>query len=214
MLAYSKNEWKAVTHCDQKCGDSGLKARRAKCEYVGPRRNLISTQAYAEPGGDPRPGAPSSSPGHKGKFWGVHIMPVRKEDNTALVLQLKQSAIKYRAALYRAGVLLDAVALCERMGIGHDSLKDAVRETRLFYLEGSLGARWYPSFFAYQLPIRQRIEQVSVRLGALRGDAKWVFFTRPKHSLSGLTPLRALELGDLACVLRCASQYRERILGR
>lgn len=96
-----------------------------------------------------------------------------EEDNAELVAQLRQDAMDRRAALYRAGELLDSAELCKRLGITQQSLIVAVREKRIFEIEGPGRAIWYPSFFVTSAATRGNLERVSVALDDLPGDAKW-----------------------------------------
>ncbi|MGJ9419809.1 hypothetical protein ACHAC9_18945 [Massilia sp. CMS3.1] len=139
---------------------------------------------------------------------------VSEEDNAELVAQLRQDAMDRRSALFRAGELIDSSFLCERLGITHCSLRNAVREKRMFGIRGPGRAMWYPSFFVTSSLRRCELEQVSVALGDLAGDAKWQFFTTPKYSLDKDTPLAALERGKLIRVLLTAREYNERRFGR
>lgn len=71
-------------------------------------------------------------------------------------------------------------------------------------------ARPYPSFYLDSRVDRRKLERVSKALGALPGWEKWRFFTTPKGSLAGLTPLDALKNGKYAEVLTAAAGFAER----
>ena len=136
------------------------------------------------------------------------------EDNAQLLSGLDSNAMARRRQLHEAGQLLSSADLCERLHITRQALSKAVRDKRMFWIDGPAGVQWYPSFFATEHIQRRDIGRVSVALGDLPGPAKWQFFTTPKHSLNGKTPLAALESGMAGQVLRTAAETRERSLGR
>ena len=57
---------------------------------------------------------------------------------------------------------------------------------------------------------RQQLESVSRELGTLPGWSKWQFFTQPKASLGGDTPLKALKDGRFAEARRAAIGFADR----
>jgi hypothetical protein len=136
------------------------------------------------------------------------------EDNTALLDDLAADAMVRRQQLHEGGLLLSSAQICERLGISRQALSKAVKDGRLFWIDGPAGAQWYPGFYAASTANRRNIEKVAVALGDLPGDAKWQFFTTPKHSLGGKTPVAALEAGSLEQVLQAALGARERSVGR
>jgi hypothetical protein len=136
------------------------------------------------------------------------------EDNTDLLDGLAAGAMARRQQLHEQGALLTSAQTCERLGITRQALSKAVKDGRLFWIDGPGGAQWYPGFYAASTANRKHIEKVAVALGDLPGDAKWQFFTTPKHSLGGKTPVAALEAGALEQVLRTALEVRERSVGR
>ncbi|TWI48321.1 hypothetical protein IP92_01709 [Pseudoduganella flava] len=150
------------------------------------------------------------------RLMGHDIAPpeVIEEDNTGLMARLQDEGMRRRATLHAQGELLDSADLCARLGISRQALSKAIRDKRLFRVDGTGGAHWYPAFFATSAGHRRDLEQVSVQLGELPGDVKWNFFTTPKYSLGERTPLEAVERGDCAQALRAAAEYRERNLGR
>lgn len=136
------------------------------------------------------------------------------EDNSALLDELEGRALAHREALHEKGELLSSSQMCERLGISRQALSKAVRDRRMFWLGGTNGAQWYPSFFTDGSLSRRDLEQVSVALGELPGATKWQFFISPKHSLKGLTPVEVLRQGALDRVMHTAAEVRERNLGR
>ena len=71
--------------------------------------------------------------------------------------------------------------------MSESELRDAIREGRLFGLEVD-GVLYLPAFFAERTLNRDWLEDVTLLMGNLSGAQKWVFFTRPKGSLSGNNP--------------------------
>ncbi|MGJ7916196.1 MarR family transcriptional regulator [Massilia sp. LXY-6] len=136
------------------------------------------------------------------------------EDNAALLAKMDAGAMARRQELHEKGLLMTSAQLCERLGISRQAVSKAVKDYRMFWVDGPSGAQWYPDFFATGQAHRRDIERVSVVLADLPGAAKWQFFTTPKHSLDGRTPVAALEAGDVEQVVRSAAEFKERNLGR
>lgn len=136
------------------------------------------------------------------------------EDNTALLGKMDVGAMARRQELHEKGLLLTSAQLCERLGISRQAVSKAVKDNRMFWVDGPSGTQWYPDFFATGQAHRRDIERVSVALADLPGAAKWQFFTTPKHSLDGRTPVAALEVGYVEQVVHSAAEFKERNLGR
>lgn len=134
-----------------------------------------------------------------------------EDDNTSLVGELSENEINRWANLYEIGEFVDSGTLCKQLGITRQSLSKAVQKKRMFWVGGKKGARWYPSFFACSSANRRQLEQVSVELGGISGDAKWHFFKTPKQSLNERTPLEELERGQFELVIRTAREYANRV---
>ena len=143
-----------------------------------------------------------------------HATRTAPEDNTALLDDLEDQALARRQQLRDKGELLTSAEICARLGISRQALSKAVRDRRMFWLDGACGSQWYPSFFADAATSRRNVEQVSVALADLPGAMKWQFFTTPKHSLAGQTPLAAIRTGKTDEVMRTAMEVVERNLGR
>ncbi len=109
-----------------------------------------------------------------------------------------------------SGVLLTSSALASRLGISTQSLSKAVQSKRMFTLDGPSGRSVYPEFFADARCQRAHLERVSQALGDLPGPSKWEFFTSPRVSLHGHTPIDALANGELDLVLRAAAAFKGR----
>jgi hypothetical protein len=86
----------------------------------------------------------------------------------------------------------------------------ALKAGRLFALEGSGGRPLYPAFYSDGKVSRRVLETVTPALGDIPASSKWQFFTTPKASLGGATPLLALQRGDLQAVMATAAGFVER----
>lgn len=135
---------------------------------------------------------------------------VSEQDNLAVMQQLTEQNQHARAAEFAAGKLLTPAQLQQRLAISRQAISKAVKEQRMFYLDGPSGENWYPAFFADTAIARRTLEQVCKALGPLPGASKWQFFTTPKVSLAGRTPLAALAEGDSEAVLQAARGFLER----
>lgn len=69
---------------------------------------------------------------------------------------------------------------------------------------------FFPRFYIERRYNRRQLESVCKVLGNLPGRSKFQFFTTPKGSLGGRTPLEALAGGDVALVRRAALGFAER----
>lgn len=107
------------------------------------------------------------------------------------------------------GRLLGSDEMSQRLHVSKHALGRAVRDKRMFSLDGPAGTKVYPAFFADPRFIRAQPERVSRELGHLPGASKLQFFTTPKGSLNEKTPLEALANGDLGTVLKAAAGFRE-----
>jgi hypothetical protein len=114
-----------------------------------------------------------------------------------------------REVLVAHKVVLPSGEFSAALNISRQALSKAVQAGRLFALEVG-GENYYPSFYLDSEVDRRKLERVSKALGALAGWEKWRFFTTPKGSLAGLTPIDALKKGKYAEVLTAAAGFTER----
>ncbi|WP_018077080.1 hypothetical protein [Thiobacillus denitrificans] len=115
----------------------------------------------------------------------------------------KASAIKARLELVRQKEILPAREFSEALGISLGALNREVKAYRLFAMELA-GETYYPAFYLHRPPDRMKIKRACKALGDLDGWEKWRFFTTPKGSVAGRTPIQALE-GDEALQAAIAS---------
>lgn len=94
-------------------------------------------------------------------------------------------------------------------GMSARALDKALLANRIFAVE--LGGRlFFPGFYLDTRYDRRQLESVSKALSDLPGGSKLQFFTTPKGSLRGQTPLDAIANGDLAAVRNAARGFVER----
>ena len=104
--------------------------------------------------------------------------------------------------------LLDSSNFTNRLDWTRQALNKALRANRVFFLEVR-GDRYFPAFFTDPRHERRHLEAVSRLLGDVPGGGKWLFFTTPKGSLSGLTPIQALDKGQLVAVKAAAERFSQ-----
>ena len=122
---------------------------------------------------------------------------------------LEQQERRQRDRDLATGRLLPGAALREKLQVTPQALSAALKARRLFALSGPSGEYAYPAFFADPRHDRQTLEKVSKALGSLPGAAKWDFFTVPRMSLNGQSPLDALEKGKVDAVMAAALAYAD-----
>jgi hypothetical protein len=136
----------------------------------------------------------------------LDLHSIREEDEKQLSKN-KRGAIRRmlsRNTLVVDGKLLRAEIVCEALGITEQRLSKDVSRGRIFSVEVE-GGQYYPAFFLARELDRKDLSTVTRRLDGLTGWEKWDFFTEPKESLGGLTPLQALLRGEVKQVLRAAT---------
>jgi hypothetical protein len=102
------------------------------------------------------------------------------------------------------GVLVDESEFRSRLHWTSRALEAALAANRVFTLEHE-GHRYFPAQFIDATTYRMRqLEAITRMLATLSAGGKWLFFTGPKGSLAGRTPLEALSEGKFAAVKRAA----------
>lgn len=132
------------------------------------------------------------------------------DENDQFMNDLRAQEVANRKRDFAEGLLLTSTALAERLQMTTQALGKAVQSKRMFTLDGPSGRNVYPAFFADPRCNREHIERVCQALGDWPGPSKWEFFTSPRVSLNGLTPIDALARGELDQVLRAAAAFKER----
>ena len=108
-----------------------------------------------------------------------------------------------------AGDLVPGTEMQRRLQISAQALSTALKRKRIFALKGPAGKYHYPAFFADSRFDRTTLERVCQALGDLPGSSKLHFFTSPRQSLGGLSPLQALVKGRVDAVLDQAAAFLE-----
>ena len=94
-------------------------------------------------------------------------------------------------------------------GLSDLQFDQALRAKRFFAVELG-GDEYIPEFFLDERYDRRQLQSVCKVLGDLPGGSKLQFFTTPKGSLNGQTPLDALMDRKVAAVRRTAQGFAER----
>ncbi len=134
---------------------------------------------------------------------------MKQPSPVSLQASLERQALAARLRLVEEGALVTQEALLTGLGISEQDLGTAVRTGRMFSLEIGT-AQYYPAFYLSAAPYLRQLEAVTKMLGDLPGGSKWQFLTQPKGSLGNMTPLQALELGQVAQVKNSARAFAER----
>jgi hypothetical protein len=123
-----------------------------------------------------------------------------------LIAQGEQRAIVAIATRIANKELISSGELQRRLGIGRQSISEAVKSGRLFAIIGPGGENFYPAYYADPTLDRRTLEKVSRVLGSLPAASKDYFFTSKSESLQA-TPLDALRQGKKAKVFAAAESF-------
>ena len=107
--------------------------------------------------------------------------------------QLLSSVYGRRAQLARQGELLTSEEIQQQLGVTRQAISKRLKAGTLFYVDGPQGLRYYPAFFAQGGLDQGAARLVTKALGDLPGASKWAFFTSPRVSLGGLSPVEILQ---------------------
>lgn len=144
-----------------------------------------------------------------GTLTGAKPRP-RAAENDAFMRNMAMQEQVRRADLEETGQLIAAQELAQRLQVTNQAVSKALKSGRLFALDASGGRLLYPSFYADGKLSRRDLAAVTRALGDIPASSKWQFFTTPKASLGGLTPLEALERGQRQAVMVTAAGFLER----
>lgn len=131
------------------------------------------------------------------------------QENQAFLTRFAANEMANRTRLEKQGELVSSQALADQMGITRQAITKAVKDLRMFALDGIAGQKLYPAFFADPTLDRSQLSKVSKELGQLAGPSKWQFFTSPRSSLGRSSPIDALRKGKFADVLVAATAFKE-----
>ncbi len=106
-------------------------------------------------------------------------------------------------------LLVDRAKFLTEAGLSTLQLDRALLANRVFLVRLH-GQEYIPDFFLDERYDRRQLQAVCKVLGDLPGGSKLQFFTTPKGSLNGQTPLDALLSRRAAAVRRTAKGFIER----
>ncbi len=130
-------------------------------------------------------------------------------DTAEFVSRLRRQEQERREEQLASKELLTSAEFRERIGFTPQALSAAVKAKRMFSLQGASGTAVYPAFFADRMLDRPVLERIAKALGDLPGASKYFFFTSPRISLGGKSPLQALAKGKIEEVLKAAQAFVE-----
>ncbi len=142
-----------------------------------------------------------------------HLKRIREflEERSAerVVSQQVQEGQREFERLVAKKLLMDSAEFVGAMDWTRQALSKALAANRVFYVQHGRH-RYYPKFFSEAQYDRRQIEAVCQTLGELPGASKWQFFSTPKGSLGGKTPLEALKSGKFSMVKAAAEGFLQR----
>jgi hypothetical protein len=130
-------------------------------------------------------------------------------DTAEFVARLEKQEQERREQQLASKELLSSAGFRARIGFTPQALSAAVKAKRIFSLQGPSGTAVYPAFFTDKMLDRPVLERVAKALGDLPGASKYFFFTSPRISLGGKSPLQALAKGKIEEVLKAAQAFVE-----
>ncbi|MBB5405063.1 hypothetical protein [Paraburkholderia youngii] len=155
----------------------------------------------------------------------LHHRAGRDAAMSSVEAEMFTEAMAARAKLAKEGSLLEPAEFMRRAGVTRQAINQRLKTGSLFTVDGPNGVSYYPAFFLDESLDRRTVARVSRALKELPGASKWAFFTNPRRSLGGLTPLEViggkqpkrkqgggstpLEKVNLSMVLRAAAGYAE-----
>jgi hypothetical protein len=131
----------------------------------------------------------------------------KENDDFMAKMRLQQQARRVKDVASKK--LLTSGEMAARLGVTTQAITAAVRAHRMFVLAGPSGENFFPAFFAdarYDRPVLWKVSKV---LGGMSGGSKWDFFTNPRITLKGKTPLEALAKGNIEEVMDVAAAFRD-----
>ena len=121
----------------------------------------------------------------------------------------RELALRSMGELVRRGALVCAAEFAHALGVTKQAVGKALRHKRVFALEVD-GAQYFPAFYLDSELDRRQLAHITETLGDLPGPSKLQFFSTPKHSLGGATPLMALAQDQFEQVNASAHGFAER----
>lgn len=131
-----------------------------------------------------------------------------QKENDDFMNQMRDQSLSARLNDIASKKLLTSGEIADRLHLKPAAVTAAVRSHRMFALAGP-GGKYYPAFFADEKYDRNVLEEICKALGEVSGGSKWEFFTGPRQSLNGKTPLDAVAKGNVKEVLATAAAFKD-----
>ena len=132
-----------------------------------------------------------------------------QQENDDFIAEMRSESQTQRIKDIASKKLLKSAAIAGKLGVTPQAVTAAVRANSMFALAGPSGDSFVPAFFADAKYDRKVLGKVSRVLGGMSGGSKWDFFTSPRISLNGKSPLDALAKGNIKQVLEVAAAFRD-----
>jgi hypothetical protein len=132
----------------------------------------------------------------------------RNSFNAAVALAGLRARARMPGVALTNARLLDAGQILLEFGVSSRVIARDAAASRAFAVEIN-GVDHYPSFLFDGTIDRKTLTKVIRQLGPLEGWSKWHFFVSRRRSLNSMTPLAALEQGEVDAVLKAATAFAE-----
>lgn len=130
------------------------------------------------------------------------------ESSANYLSQAGRQALGARRRLIENKDIVPYSVLQEELGRERLAFEKATRDCRILMLCVD-GQYYFPAFYLDGSIDHVHLGSVVKSLGELDPWTKWQFFTTPKLTLNGETPLEALRKGKLESVLNAAGSFLE-----
>lgn len=131
-------------------------------------------------------------------------------NNQGFLDDMARQELLRRDELVALGELINGEELATRLGLSAQTIGEFCSTGGMFFLHDSSGRQCYPAFYASRSILFDDLVAITRVLNGAPASAKWQFFTTPKTSLLGRTPLEALRDGDLQLVITSVTGFMER----
>lgn len=145
--------------------------------------------------------------------YAVEDLAKLRADGDVIACWCSKGDESFRKELVKSGRLVATHIAARQLRVSRKDLAAAVSEQRMFTVKVD-DYSYLPAFFLIEEVERRKIEVTYQVLRELPGWSVWEFFTLPKNSLWGYTPLDALRRGLVDSVKEAAEAFTERSLHR
>ncbi|MDN7177941.1 hypothetical protein M0D69_07905 [Caballeronia sp. SEWSISQ10-4 2] len=161
----------------------------ASAKFVNPRKKVPPIVVR---GGAPVARADSRAAAGSERRPEAKATPTKPGSARTHRVSMFEQAMTARAKLAVEGKLLTPAQFVERSGVSRQAINQQIQTGSLFTVDGPQGVSYYPAFFVDADYERRAVRRVARALDDLPGASKWAFFTSPRLSLGGLTPLEVI----------------------